>query len=196
MRKLAVENYCESYHLPWVHPGLNSYSRLEDHYNILSHDSFAGQGSYVYNPQISDDGRGFPSFEGLSEKWDTAAEYCAFFPNVLFGVHKDHAYAILLIPNAQNKTTEHVAIYYADEQACDDSYADMRAQNTAMWKDIFIEDKATNCGENIKFSKEIIDAKKTFQKYRWPSIDVTRKSVEEAAASIIKIHEIYLNNVK
>ncbi len=48
--------------------------------------------------------------------------------------------------------------------------------------------------ENIK--KEIIDAKKTFQKYRWPSIDVTRKSVEETAASIIKIHEIYLNNVK
>ena len=48
--------------------------------------------------------------------------------------------------------------------------------------------------ENI--TKEIIDAKKTFQKYRWPVIDVTRKSVEEAAASIIKIHEIYLNNVK
>ena len=48
--------------------------------------------------------------------------------------------------------------------------------------------------ENIK--NEIKDAKKTFQKYRWPSIDVTRKSVEETAASIIKIHEIYLNNVK
>ena len=48
--------------------------------------------------------------------------------------------------------------------------------------------------QNIK--KEVIEAKKTFQKYRWPSIDVTRKSVEETAASIIKIHEIYLNNVK
>jgi regulator of PEP synthase PpsR (kinase-PPPase family) len=48
--------------------------------------------------------------------------------------------------------------------------------------------------ENIK--KEIEDAKKTFRKYSWPSIDVTRKSVEETAASIIKIHEIYLNNVK
>jgi regulator of PEP synthase PpsR (kinase-PPPase family) len=48
--------------------------------------------------------------------------------------------------------------------------------------------------ENIK--KEIMDAKKTFQKYRWPSIDVTRKSVEETAASIIKIHEIYINNAK
>ena len=53
--------------------------------------------------------------------------------------------------------------------------------------------KYTNL-ENIK--KEIADAKKTFQKYKWPSIDVTRKSVEETAASIIKIHEIYLNNVK
>ena len=48
--------------------------------------------------------------------------------------------------------------------------------------------------ENIK--REVDEAKKTFQKYRWPSIDVTRKSVEETAASIIKIHEIYLNNVK
>ena len=47
-----------------------------------------------------------------------------------------------------------------------------------------------------KVRKEIIDAKKTFQKYKWPSIDVTRKSVEETAASIIKIHEIYINNVK
>ena len=56
--------------------------------------------------------------------------------------------------------------------------------------------------ENIKYTSienitaEVNQAKKTFQKYKWPSIDVTRKSVEETAASIIKIHEIYLNNVK
>ncbi len=48
--------------------------------------------------------------------------------------------------------------------------------------------------ENIK--KEVFNAKRTFQKYKWPLIDVTRKSVEETAASIIKIHEIYLKNVK
>tara|TARA_B100001057_G_scaffold478361_1_gene548706 strand:- start:325 stop:1152 length:828 start_codon:yes stop_codon:yes gene_type:complete len=48
--------------------------------------------------------------------------------------------------------------------------------------------------DNIK--DEVLNAKKTFQKYKWPVIDVTRKSVEEAAASIIKIHEIYSNNVK
>ena len=56
------------------------------------------------------------------------------------------------------------------------------------------ENKAYTDIENIKI--EIDNAKKTFQKYKWPSIDVTRKSVEETAASIIKIHEIYLNNAK
>ena len=46
--------------------------------------------------------------------------------------------------------------------------------------------------QNIK--KEVEDAKKTFAKYKWPTIDVTRKSGEETAASIIKIYEIYKNN--
>jgi len=46
--------------------------------------------------------------------------------------------------------------------------------------------------ENIK--KEVEEAKKTFRKYSWPTIDVTRKSVEETAASIIKIYEIYKQN--
>ncbi len=43
--------------------------------------------------------------------------------------------------------------------------------------------------EDIK--KEVINAKNTYKKFGWPSIDVTRKSVEETAASVIKIYEIY-----
>ena len=43
--------------------------------------------------------------------------------------------------------------------------------------------------DNIR--NEVEEAKKTFKKYKWPMIDVTRKSVEETAASIIKIFEIY-----
>ncbi len=45
-----------------------------------------------------------------------------------------------------------------------------------------------------KIKKEVENAKNTFKKYKWPSIDVTRKSVEETAASIIKIYEIYKQN--
>ena len=45
-----------------------------------------------------------------------------------------------------------------------------------------------------KIRKEVDEAKNTFRKYKWPSIDVTRKSVEETAASVIKIYEIYKKN--
>ena len=44
-----------------------------------------------------------------------------------------------------------------------------------------------------KIRKEVNEAKELFKKYNWPTIDVTRKSVEETAASVIKIHEIYTN---
>ena len=46
-----------------------------------------------------------------------------------------------------------------------------------------------------KISEEVQEARKTFKKYKWPVIDVTRKSVEETAASIIKIYEIKKKNV-
>tara|TARA_B100001996_G_C18610403_1_gene573436 strand:- start:319 stop:1146 length:828 start_codon:yes stop_codon:yes gene_type:complete len=42
--------------------------------------------------------------------------------------------------------------------------------------------------DNIR--KEIESSKKLFKKNQWPTIDVTRKSVEETAASVIKIYEI------
>ena len=45
-----------------------------------------------------------------------------------------------------------------------------------------------------KIRKEVDEAKNTFKKYKWPIIDVTRKSVEETAASVIKIFEIYKQN--
>ena len=46
-----------------------------------------------------------------------------------------------------------------------------------------------------KIRKEVEEAKNTFKKYNWPTLDVTRKSVEETAASIIKIHDIYLSKI-
>tara|TARA_B100000989_G_scaffold265586_1_gene218551 strand:+ start:2829 stop:3653 length:825 start_codon:yes stop_codon:yes gene_type:complete len=55
-----------------------------------------------------------------------------------------------------------------------------------------VENKTYTDLEQIK--KETTNARDTFRKYGWPSIDVTRKSVEETAASVIKIYEIYKQN--
>ena len=45
-----------------------------------------------------------------------------------------------------------------------------------------------------KISREVKEAKKIFKKYNWPTVDVTRKSVEETAASVIKIYKIKKKN--
>ncbi|MEX2407968.1 MAG: aromatic ring-hydroxylating dioxygenase subunit alpha, partial [Rhodovibrionaceae bacterium] len=138
--KLAVENYCESYHLPWVHPGLNSYSRLEDHYHILEPGSFSGQGTRVYSPQIGAGGRRFANFSGLSPMWETAGEYVSLYPNTLFGVHRDHSFAIRLEPLGPDRTREHIEIYYASPEMAGPAMAELRAANTSMWKQVFAED--------------------------------------------------------
>jgi regulator of PEP synthase PpsR (kinase-PPPase family) len=56
------------------------------------------------------------------------------------------------------------------------------------------EEHGTDYTNIEKIELEIKKAKDAFKKYQWPVIDVTRKSVEETAASIIKIYEIKNQN--
>ena len=52
------------------------------------------------------------------------------------------------------------------------------------------EDKSTQYTNLDKIKNELENSKKIFKNNHWPTIDVTRKSVEETAASVIKIYEI------
>ncbi len=52
------------------------------------------------------------------------------------------------------------------------------------------EDRPGDYTDEKKILNELENSKKLFKKYNWPVIDVTRKSVEETAASIIKILDI------
>ena len=64
--------------------------------------------------------------------------------------------------------------------------ADIRRNRVAIMKDNNLREYT-----DIYFiKKEVEDSKKLFKKNDWPTIDVTRRSVEETAASILKIIEI------
>jgi choline monooxygenase len=140
--KLAVENYCEAYHLPWVHPSLNSYSRLEDHYNIMFDGNFAGQGSYAYN--LADvEGTTLPTFPSWPADRMRNAEYVALFPNVLLGIQADHAFAMMIEPLAPNRTVEHLRLFFVGEEAAQkDIYAASRHAVLGAWRVVFAEDIA------------------------------------------------------
>ena len=67
--------------------------------------------------------------------------------------------------------------------------ADIRRNRVAIMKENNIKEYT-----NIDFIKDEVNrSKKLFNKYKWPTIDVSRKSVEETAASILKIFEINKN---
>ena len=139
--KFAIENYCESYHLPWVHPGLNAYSKIEDHYHIQGlPNRFAGQGTVVYNPKFKGKNK-FPCFPNWPKNKENIAEYVALFPNVMLGIHKDHYYAYWLEPINHQRTLEHMEIYYVGDEAAESKkYKPIRKQNHKLWEDIQKED--------------------------------------------------------
>ncbi len=56
------------------------------------------------------------------------------------------------------------------------------------------ENEASDYTNLEKIRTEVEQSKKLFKINKWPTIDVTRKSVEETAASIIKIFEIQNKN--
>ncbi len=139
--KFAIENYCESYHLPFVHPGLNEYSKIDDHYHIQGlPNRFAGQGTLVYDPRFEKNDK-FPNFPGWAKEKEKYAEYVALFPNVMLGIHKDHYYAYWLEPISHEFTKEHMEIYYVGEEAANgERYKSLRKQNFEQWHSIQSED--------------------------------------------------------
>jgi len=139
--KFAIENYCESYHLPTIHPELNKISNINDHYHIQGlPNRFAGQGSKKYD-QIVKGNKIFDTFPNWEKSMLKNSEYIALFPNVMIGLHVDHFYVFWLEPTAMNKTKEHMQMYYVGEESANgEQLQKMRKQNLKFWKDVMSED--------------------------------------------------------
>ena len=139
--KFAIENYCESYHLPTIHPELNKVSNINDHYHIQGlPNRFAGQGSKKYEQPVKGNKK-FDIFKNWEKGLFKNSEYIALFPNVMIGLHLDHFYVFWLEPIATNKTKEHMQMYYVgDRSANSDDLKQLRKENARFWKDVMLED--------------------------------------------------------
>ncbi len=139
--KFAIENYCESYHLPWIHPELNKVSNISDHYHIEDENlNFSGQGSNKYSQQF-DGNIKFKCFPNWPTELSEKSEYVSLYPNVMLGIHIDHFYAFWLEPISNNQTKEHFELYYiGDESASSDEFKDIREKNFAFWQEVMNED--------------------------------------------------------
>ena len=139
--KFAIENYCESYHLPTIHPELNKVSNINDHYHIQGlPNRFAGQGSNKYE-QLIKGNKKFNTFPNWDKNNLKKSEYVALFPNVMIGLHIDHFYVFWLEPLAINKTREHMQMYYVGNASANgEELKEMRKENLKFWKNVMLED--------------------------------------------------------
>jgi len=138
--KLAVENFSESYHLSWVHPALNSCSRMEDHFGFDVGDVHVGQGSLLYKSGVVE-GRSLPTFPNLEEQHKaTVAEYITVFPNLMLGVHPDYFLVFIANPLSPSKTQERMVFYFIGDEAMAPENEILRHLPIDLWKDTNDED--------------------------------------------------------
>lgn len=136
--KLAIENFLESYHLPWTHPSLNGYSKLEAHY-IMLEPSYMGQGSSDYDAARAGFGA-LPVFSGLSAQRQATAEYPYLVPNTMLGLHPNHFFVFTVQPLAADRTLEEFHFYFVGEAAMSPALEADRSRAMQAWRDINLED--------------------------------------------------------
>ena len=129
--KLCMENFLESYHLPFAHPRLNASSRMELHGCMITPDYFG---------QYSDDYRGgdaghssLAPFPGLPKSLMTRAEYPTFLPNLMLGLHPDYFFIFTLEPEAPDRTKETFHFYFVGEAATSPEYEAGRKGAIDLW---------------------------------------------------------------
>ncbi len=137
--KLAIENFLESYHLPWVHPALNGRSPLEQHRHVVISDRHFGQITEKFAVERIANSP-FVPFPGLTETQEQSGEYPIIFPNVMLGLQRDHFYCIIAEPVATDRTRERVHLYMVGDKPDDAAY-DAAVQGLVEdWKAVFAED--------------------------------------------------------
>lgn len=135
--KIIVENFVESYHLPWVHQQLNRVNPMERHYQILGGHHYLGQGGDDYEGQQLY-GTELPTFRQGSKRSDYEALY--IFPNLILGPFADFMFSIIIQPVAAGRSRERIEFFFAGADALAESHRETRQRSAQFLIDINRED--------------------------------------------------------
>lgn len=125
--KLAIENFIDVYHIPYVHPGLEAYSSFRDH-SMVHEGLLTGQWNDDVDPPDYAVGK-LPEFPGLPEGKRRTLEALSLFPNLLMAITVDYLRFIIIEPTGPNSCREHLKIFViGEETARDPALAEARRQ--------------------------------------------------------------------
>ncbi len=130
--KLVLENFVESYHLSFVHPQVNAYSRAEDHYDVID-GPVCGSGNKTAITAEAAAGP-LPKFPNLPPDLARAGEFVALFPNTLIFLMPDSMLVILVEPLSPTRVREQLLFYFVGEGATDPAFEAVRWRQIEGWR--------------------------------------------------------------
>lgn len=124
--KIVVENFVESYHLPWVHPELHRINPMGLHYQILGADRYVGQGSKAYDPKDIYE-TSLPLMSGAAGRERSRGEALYLPPNLLLICFPDFYLVNIVLPRNVRETEERLELFVVREAAQNERYREARA---------------------------------------------------------------------
>jgi choline monooxygenase len=136
--KLVLENFVESYHLSFIHPQVDEYSRAEDHYDIID-GPVCGSGNLTAITAEAAAGP-LPKFPKLPPDLTRAGQFVALFPNTLIFLMPDSMLVILVEPLSATRVREQLLFYFIGEGASDPTFEDIRRRQIEAWRHLNSQD--------------------------------------------------------
>ena len=99
----------------------------------------SGQGTRTYDLTRGNQAP-LPTFPGWAQSQLKTGEYLSLYPNVLLGIQADHFFAIVLLPEAVNRTRERLQLMYAGQDALGQPHTERRENLLDAWSVVFAED--------------------------------------------------------
>jgi choline monooxygenase len=142
--KLAIENFCDNYHVFKVHPDLHDMQTVQDRFpmepdgrHMFNHFIISGEGRGL---TIDPDGPTLPEVPGLPAEFSKSSPYCSIFPNTTMAVFPTNLEFFMFEPLSVDKTIMHVWFYFAEEAAEVEEHRAAREKVYAEWTQLNAED--------------------------------------------------------
>jgi len=141
--KLVVENFCDTYHVFMVHPGLDEAQTPKDRFamrpdgvHMFNHIVIGAAGGGLTPEKV----RRLPDLTGVTEAQKAVSPFCNLFPNVTMALFRSSVMFFSYEPVDVDRTIMHVWFYIAPEAAESETYAAGREELYANWANLNDED--------------------------------------------------------
>ena len=138
--KLVIENFLDTYHLPFTHAQLGPVETAKNFVDIDEAGQVIGI-NYVTGAADKNKGdSGFGTFPGFDADQMKSQDIAMMFPNTLFEFVPEHVMFFRVDPVSPTRTRELLSFYYIGEDATDPKLEEGRRQALEAWDKINRQD--------------------------------------------------------